>query len=127
MVQTYLPHETPRPLRSFRAEELQTLRGSGEGELQEWDRVYDYAEYNDLGDPDSNPKYARPVIGGSKELPYPRRGRTGRAPTKTGQFIDFIFLKPKPNPFPESPTLHGSYLAALPFASEFQSLVSLNP
>ncbi|KAJ8447850.1 hypothetical protein Cgig2_015213 [Carnegiea gigantea] len=79
---TYLPHETPTPLRSYRAEELQALRGNGERELQEWDHVYDYAYYNDLGDPDSGPEYARPILGGSKELPYPRRGRTGRAPTK---------------------------------------------
>ncbi|KAH7847289.1 hypothetical protein Vadar_024296 [Vaccinium darrowii] len=81
--QTFLPSETPALLISYREEELVNLRGNGAGELKEWDRVYDYAYYNDLGDPDKGPKYVRPVLGGTSEYPYPRTGRTGRAPTKT--------------------------------------------
>ncbi|XP_024964101.1 probable linoleate 9S-lipoxygenase 5 isoform X1 [Cynara cardunculus var. scolymus] len=78
----YLPGETPELLRPYREEEMVILRGNGTGELKEWDRVYDYALYNDLGDPDDEEKI-RPVIGGSSEYPYPRRGRTGRAPTRS--------------------------------------------
>ncbi|CAK8544657.1 unnamed protein product [Lathyrus sativus] len=81
---TYLLSETPEGLVKYREEELETLRGNGSNvQLEEWDRVYDYAYYNDLADPDKGSEYVRPVLGGSSEYPYPRRGRTSRPPTKS--------------------------------------------
>ncbi|OMP04940.1 Lipoxygenase, partial [Corchorus capsularis] len=79
----YLPHEMPAPLRKYRQEELEVLRGDGKTQLKTGDRVYDYATYNDLGNPDSNPGLARPILGGSVEHPYPRRGRTSRPPSRS--------------------------------------------
>lgn len=61
MVQAYLPGETPELLRPYREDELVILRGNGNGMLEEWDRVYDYALYNDLAEPEDK----RPIIGGS--------------------------------------------------------------
>uniref|UniRef100_M4E4X5 Lipoxygenase n=1 Tax=Brassica campestris TaxID=3711 RepID=M4E4X5_BRACM len=82
--QAYLPSETPELVKELREQELKNLRGEEKGgELKEWDRVYDYAYYNDLGAPDKGPDSARPVLGGSLEFPYPRRGKTGRKPTKS--------------------------------------------
>ncbi|CAA6660131.1 unnamed protein product [Spirodela intermedia] len=78
---SYLPRETPAALQKLRAEELESLRGDGTGERRKWERIYDYDLYNDLGDPDRGPGYARTVLGGSEDHPYPRRGRTGRPPS----------------------------------------------
>ncbi|CAI8607975.1 unnamed protein product [Vicia faba] len=93
---TYLPSETPAPLVYYRQEELKTLRGDGTGERKEYERIYDYDVYNDLGAPDQKATLARPVIGGSSNMPYPRRGRTGRRPSKkdpkSERRSDFFYL-----------------------------------
>lgn len=68
----------------LRKEELMRLKGNGTGERQEWDQIYDYDCYNDLGNPDKGLEYARPVLGGSELFPYPRRLRTGRPPNNYG-------------------------------------------
>ncbi|RLN03699.1 putative lipoxygenase 8, chloroplastic [Panicum miliaceum] len=74
----YLPSQTPAGLRSYRRKDLEQKRGDGRGQRKSTDRVYDYDTYNDLGDPDNGADKARPVLGGSKQFPYPRRCRTGR-------------------------------------------------
>ncbi|XP_044968338.1 linoleate 9S-lipoxygenase-like isoform X1 [Hordeum vulgare subsp. vulgare] len=81
----YVKEKTPAALLKDREDELRLLRGEGlptDKPLQKWERVYDYALYNDLGNPDLRKDLARPVLGGSKEYPYPRRTRTSRPPSK---------------------------------------------
>nr|VDD63446.1 unnamed protein product [Brassica oleracea] len=81
---SYLPLQTPEPLKQLRKEELETLQGKNrerDGELKKFERVYDYDVYNDVGDPDKDPKLARPVMGGLSH-PYPRRCKTGRKPSR---------------------------------------------
>ena len=82
--QAYLPSQTPAGLKMLRERELKELRGDGNGIRSSSDRIYDYDMYNDLGDPDEGREYARPTLGG-EENPYPRRCRTGRPPTSTGE------------------------------------------
>ncbi|AQK60089.1 linoleate 13S-lipoxygenase10 [Zea mays] len=81
-LKSYLPSDTPKGLEDLRKKDLQALRGDGHGERKVFERVYDYDVYNDLGDPDKNPAHQRPVLGGNKQYPYPRRCRTGRPRTK---------------------------------------------
>ncbi|XP_054791232.1 seed linoleate 9S-lipoxygenase-3-like [Prosopis cineraria] len=82
---SYLPSETTGKVGFYREVELKLLRGDldeTDGVRKEWDRIYDYATYNDLGDVDTSPDLARPTLGGSAEYPYPRRLRTGRPPSQ---------------------------------------------
>ncbi|KAL3695948.1 hypothetical protein R1sor_010024 [Riccia sorocarpa] len=79
----YLPSDTPAGLKALREKELKSLRGDGKGLREDWERIYDYDTYNDLGDPDRDKELLRPAIGGNSNFPYPRRCRTGRRPTKT--------------------------------------------
>ncbi len=90
--QVYLPDKTPPGLVQLRETEKANLRGDGLGERKPWDRIYDYAIYNDLGDP-TKPGDARPNLGGNKELPYPRRCRTGRPVYDVGKKIRLLKLR----------------------------------
>ncbi|KAK1294194.1 hypothetical protein QJS10_CPA16g00199 [Acorus calamus] len=67
----YLSSQTPEGLKDLREEELVELRGDGKGERKKFERIYDYAPYNDLGNPDKDEDLARPVLAG-EERPYPR-------------------------------------------------------
>lgn len=84
---SYLPAKTPEALVLLRDEELRSLRGNGRGERKDWERIYDYDCYNDLGNPDK-PDHVRPVIGGTRTHPYPRRCRTGRPLSKTDEVTE---------------------------------------
>ncbi|CAL4921068.1 unnamed protein product [Urochloa decumbens] len=89
----YLPSETPPGLRELRDKELKDLRGDGTGVRKLSDRIYDYATYNDLGNPDRGKEFIRPILGG-KRIPYPRRCRTGRPPTDTNMLAESRVEKP---------------------------------
>lgn len=82
-----LPSVTPPGLKALREQELEQYRGDGTGERKAADRIYDYDVYNDLGNPDKSMDLDRPVLGGSKDSPYPRRTRSGRPMTKAGKLL----------------------------------------
>ncbi|XP_073013214.1 lipoxygenase 6, chloroplastic [Typha latifolia] len=91
--QTFLPSQTPAGITDLRQNVLVSHRGNGKGERENFEMIYDYALYNDLGNPDKDADLARPVLGGS-ERPYPRRCRTGRPPTKSDPTAESIIEKP---------------------------------
>ncbi|KAF5727279.1 hypothetical protein HS088_TW22G00969 [Tripterygium wilfordii] len=93
--QPYLPSETPAGLRSLRQTELRSIRGDGKGERKLSDRIYDFDVYNDLGNPDKGIEFVRPTLGG-KEIPYPRRCRTGRPATDSDMYAESRVEKPLP-------------------------------
>ncbi|KAF9593481.1 hypothetical protein IFM89_023530 [Coptis chinensis] len=64
--------DTKFGLKELREKELSDLRGDGQGERKHSDRIYDYAIYNDLGNPDKGIDLARPKLGG-EVIPFPRR------------------------------------------------------
>ncbi|XP_023545376.1 linoleate 9S-lipoxygenase 6-like [Cucurbita pepo subsp. pepo] len=94
----YLPDQTPRVLQKYREDELVKMRGDGKQKRQSWENIYDYDVYNDISNPDSNSTNNRPILGGSREYPYPRRGRTGRPRSRkddryeTEPFIEDIYV-----------------------------------
>ncbi|XP_050941001.1 linoleate 13S-lipoxygenase 2-1, chloroplastic-like [Cucumis melo] len=108
---SYLPEETPAGLVKLRAEDLENLRGQKEdgtvdtNQRKAFERIYDYDVYNDLGDPDVDTKWKRPVLGGSVQYPYPRRCRTGRPATvsdpKSEQRSAESFYVPRDEAFSE--------------------------
>ncbi|KAI3856227.1 hypothetical protein MKX03_027809 [Papaver bracteatum] len=101
--QAYLPSQTPAGMRDLRREDLLSVRGNGKGERKLSDRIYDYAPYNDLGNPDKDDDLARPVLSG-EERPYPRRCRTGRPPTKSDPYSESRIEKPHPVYVPRDET-----------------------
>ncbi|XP_061342874.1 linoleate 13S-lipoxygenase 3-1, chloroplastic-like [Gastrolobium bilobum] len=92
----YLPGDTPAGLRLLREKELRNLRGDCKGVRNLCDRIYDYDTYNDLGNPDKGVELVRPTLGGSEMYPYPRRCRTGRAPSDTDMYAESRVEKPLP-------------------------------
>ncbi|KAK9120026.1 hypothetical protein Scep_018119 [Stephania cephalantha] len=99
----YLPSQTPAGIKDLRREDLLSIRGNGKGERKQFERVYDYAPYNDLGNPDKSVDLYRPVLGGG-DKPYPRRCRTGRPPTSSDPSMESRIEKPLPVYVPRDET-----------------------
>lgn len=92
---TYLPSQTPPGIKDLRREDLLSRRGNGKGQRKLHEMVYDYAPYNDLGNPDKDNDLFRPVLSGPKR-PYPRRCRSGRPPMKSVPECESRIEKPHP-------------------------------
>ncbi|KAL5055440.1 hypothetical protein RYX36_036122 [Vicia faba] len=102
----YLPSQTPPGIKDLRSEDLLSIRGSGthqERERKSYDRIYDYATYNDLGNPDKDEELVRPVLG-NHDRPYPRRCKTGRPPTRSDPMCESRIEKPHPVYVPRDET-----------------------
>ncbi|KAK4727905.1 hypothetical protein R3W88_032822 [Solanum pinnatisectum] len=119
---SYIPSQTPSGVKRLRERELVTLRGDGFGERKKYERIYDYDVYNDIGDPDGNNNGKRPVLGG-KQLPYPRRCRTGRSRSKKDPLSelksDFVYV-PRDEEFSE---VKSSTFSSNPIYSVLQAVV----
>ncbi|KAL0921117.1 hypothetical protein M5K25_008154 [Dendrobium thyrsiflorum] len=79
-ITSYLPRKTPEALQKLRQEELVCLRGNGRGERKEWERIYDYAYYNDL---DHQTEQRHKIINLDFYVPPDERF----SPTKLSEFI----------------------------------------
>ncbi|KAJ7945523.1 Lipoxygenase [Quillaja saponaria] len=101
--QACLPSQTQPGIKDLRREDLLSIRGAGKGERKPHDRIYDYAPYNDLGNPDKDEDLARPNLVG-EEWPYPRRCRTGRPPMRTDPLSESRIEKPHPVYVPRDET-----------------------
>ncbi|KAI4965989.1 hypothetical protein ZWY2020_047244, partial [Hordeum vulgare] len=88
-----LPGDANRVFFSNKEKVLRDLRGDGTGVRKISDQIYDYAMYNDLGNPDRGKEFIRPILGGEK-IPYPRRCRTDRPPTDTNMLSESRVEKP---------------------------------
>ncbi|KAH0775254.1 hypothetical protein KY290_012391 [Solanum tuberosum] len=119
---SYIPSQTPSGVKRLRERELVTLRGDGFGERKKYERIYDYDVYNDIGDPDGNNNGKRPILGG-KQLPYPRRCRTGRSRSKKDPLSelksDFVYV-PRDEEFSE---VKSSTFSGNPIYSVLQAVV----
>ncbi|CAK8566861.1 unnamed protein product [Lathyrus sativus] len=126
----YLPSQTPSGLTKLRENELKELRGNGEGERKKSDRIYDYDVYNDLGDPDISTELKRPVLGSTKQYPYPRRCRTGQTHSDVDQLYEkrstLDFYVPRDESFSETKqTQFNASTISLGLTTIIQSLDSI--
>ncbi|GLC42161.1 hypothetical protein PLESTM_001298800 [Pleodorina starrii] len=136
----YLPKDTPPTLLDERRKELKDLQGTPETRLEERkgaDRIYWYQEYNDLSSGKTG-KLVRPKLGGSKQLPYPRRLATNRGnepdgrekpPAKGQKFwlqMDDRFSFDKSSDF-NGAALEGSLAAAISAIAEAANAKGRSP